>query len=171
MNHSTVLPFLVVVLVAAATAAEPQNFAGEYSDKKFLNNQAVFQMSLEQAGNAVSVWFSAGYSDGHGPSPEAQGTGKVTAKGTLGFTFSDSHKNAGTGTITRAGDAIIVSLKTTRVGDSQCLEFYKQASDWVGWGKNRRDVGGGSFRALVRSKLVGRDSVEPPSSLPPRQNI
>ena len=83
-------------------------------------------MSLEQSGNTVSVWFSAGYTDGHGAGPDADGSGKVTPRGTVEFKFEDSFKNAGTGTITRAGDDIIVSLRTTRVADSRCLELYRQ---------------------------------------------
>ena len=104
----------------------PPNFAGEYADRNFLNGQAVFQMSLEQSGNAVSVWFSTGYNDGHGCAPEATGTGKVTAKGTVEFTFRDSSKNFGRGRITRAGDGIVVSLKPTRISDTQCVELYRQ---------------------------------------------
>jgi hypothetical protein len=53
-------------------------------------------MSLEQSGNTLSVWFSAGYNDGHGAAPEAEGTGKVTNKGTVEFKFENSSKNAGT---------------------------------------------------------------------------
>jgi len=83
-------------------------------------------MSLEQSGNAVSVWFSAGYNDGHSIQPVADGSGKITGKGTVELTFTDSARNAGTGTITRAGDDIIVSLKTNRVADSRCVELYRQ---------------------------------------------
>ena len=83
-------------------------------------------MSLEQSGNFVKVWFSIGYNDGHGAAPEAGGTGKVNNTGAVEFKFDDTSKNVGTGTITRAGDDIIVSLKTTRVADSRCLEFYRQ---------------------------------------------
>jgi hypothetical protein len=83
-------------------------------------------MSLEQSGNAVSVWFSAGYNDGHGIQPVADGSGRISGKGTVEFTFNDSSHNVGTGTITRAGDDIIVSLKTTRVADPRCLELYRQ---------------------------------------------
>jgi hypothetical protein len=117
-----------VALIAAAFSAlsAVPNFSGEYANKSFLNGQAVFQMSLEQSGNAVSVWFSTAYNDGHGCGPDATGTGKITAKGTLEFNFRDSSNNAGTGTITRAGDEIVVSIKTTRVADPRCLVFYKQ---------------------------------------------
>ena len=83
-------------------------------------------MSLEQSGNTVSIWFSAGYNDGHSIQPVADGSGKITGKGTVEFTFKDSSNNAGTGTITRAGDDIIVSIKTTRVADSRCVELYRQ---------------------------------------------
>jgi hypothetical protein len=116
---------LFVMLAIGSIAAGPSNFAGEYADKNFLNGQATFQMSLEQSGNTLSVWFSAGYNDGHGLQPVADGNGKITSKGTVEFTFTDSARNAGTGTITRAGD-IIVSLKTTRVADSRCVELYRQ---------------------------------------------
>jgi hypothetical protein len=120
------LLFTAIAFALSVTAAEVPNFAGEYADKKFLNGQAVFQMSLEQTGNTVSVWFSAGYNDGHGAGPDTTGTGKITTKGTLEFNFKDSAGNVGTGTITRVGDDIIASLKTTRVADPRCLVFYKQ---------------------------------------------
>ncbi len=117
---------LLVALAIVSIAAGPPNFAGEYADRNFLNGQATFQMSLEQSGNTVSIWFSAGYNDGHSIQPVADGSGKITGKGTVEFTFKDSSNNAGTGTITRAGDDIIVSLKTTRVADSRCVELYRQ---------------------------------------------
>jgi len=114
------------VFISSIIAAETPNFAGEYADKKFLNGQAVFQLSLEQNGNNVSVFFSAGYNDGHGAGPEADGTGKVTSKGTVEFTFEDGFKNSGSGTISRTPDGVILSIKTTRVADPRCLAFYKQ---------------------------------------------
>ena len=117
---------LLVTLAIVSIAAGPSNFTGEYADRNFLNGQATFQMSLEQSGNTVSVWFSAGYNDGHSIQPVADGSGKITGKGTVELTFTDSARNAGTGTITRAGDDIIVSLKTTRVADSRCVELYRQ---------------------------------------------
>ena len=116
----------ILIVIASAIAAQPTNFAGEYVDRNFLNGQATFQMSLEQSGNALSVWFSAGYNDGHSIQPVADGSGKITGKGTVEFTFKDSSNNVGTGTIARAGDDIIVSLKTTRVADSRCVELYRQ---------------------------------------------
>jgi hypothetical protein len=117
---------LLFFAVATFVVAEAQNLTGEYADRNFLGGQAVFQMSLEQSGNAVSVWFSAGYNDGHGIQPVADGSGRISGKGPVEFTFNDSSHNVGTGTITRAGDDIIVSLKTTRVADPRCLELYRQ---------------------------------------------
>ena len=117
---------LLVALAIVSIAAGPPDFAGEYADRNFLSGQATFQMSLEQSGSVVTVWFSAGYNDGHGLLPVADSNGKITSKGTAEFTFKDSARNAGTGTITRAGDDIIVSLKTTRVADSRCVELYRQ---------------------------------------------
>ena len=115
-----------VFTIASVIAAQPANFAGEYADRSFLSGQATFQMSLEQSGNTVSVWFSTGYNDGHGLQAIADGTGRITPKGGVEFTFTDSARNAGTGTITRAGEDILVSLKTTRVADSRSLELYRQ---------------------------------------------
>jgi len=78
MNRKSLpLCFSIVLLVAIGlVAAEAPTFAGEYADRKFLNGQAVFQMSLEQSGGIVSVWFSAGKNDGSGAAPESAGDGK-----------------------------------------------------------------------------------------------
>src|SRR5437899_13101794 len=121
-----IAPLLFAHMIAAAISVEAQNFTGEYADRNFLSGQAAFQMSLEQSGSAVSVWFSAGYNDGHSIQPIADGSGKMTGKGSVEFSFTDSSHNAGTGTITRAGEDIIVSIKTTRVADSRCLSLYRQ---------------------------------------------
>ena len=56
--------------------------------------------------------------------PEADGKGKVTGKGMVEFTWEDSFKNSRTGTIKRAGNDVVVSLKPTHVTESRCLEFY-----------------------------------------------
>jgi hypothetical protein len=115
-----------ITLVLVITRANAQNFAGEYADKNFLKGQGVFQMSLEQTGNTVSVFFSAVRNDGSGAAPEADGSGKVTSKGVVEFKWEDSFKNAGTGTIMRSGEDVTVLLKTQRVADSRCLQFYGQ---------------------------------------------
>jgi hypothetical protein len=119
------IALLALYTAFSSRAAEPPSFIGEFADKKFLSGQAVFQMSLEQSGSTVSVWFSAGYNDGRGTAPEANGTGKVTSKGAVDFTFKDSDGNAGTGTITRTGTDIIVSVKATKVADTRGLVFYR----------------------------------------------
>src|ERR1700720_126209 len=108
---------LLVALALVSIAAGPPNFAGEYADKKFLNGQGVFELGLEQNGNNVTVFFSAVYSDGHGAAPEANGTGEVTNKGTVEFKFEDSFNNTGTGTVRRAGDDVIISIKMLKVAE------------------------------------------------------
>jgi hypothetical protein len=115
----------LIVIVGAAFGAGPANFAGEYADKNFLNGNGVFQMSLEQNGNEVSAFFSTAHNDGHGAAPKADGKGSVTSKDTVEFKWEDSFKNAGTGTVSRSGSDVILSLKTTRVADARCLEFYR----------------------------------------------
>jgi hypothetical protein len=126
MKDRQLIMVLFSLSAVVALAADSQNFTGEYADRNFLSGQATFQMSLEQSGGAVSVWFSAGFNDGHSIQPVADGNGKVSGKGTVEFAFKDSSHNAGTGTITKAGDDIIVSIKTTRVADQRCLEIYRQ---------------------------------------------
>ncbi len=116
---------LVVALSLASIAVSRPDFAGEYSDKKFLKGQGVFELSLEQHGNNVSIFFSAGYNDGHGAAPEADGHGTVTPKGTVEFKWTDSFNNAGSGKITRSGDGVNVSIHVTRIADPRCSSFYQ----------------------------------------------
>ncbi len=106
-------------------SAEP-NWTGEYADKNFLNGQAVFALSIQQSGNAVQVSFDAAYVDAHGAAPDGEGQAKVRGKNRLTFSWEDSFQNSGTGTITRAGDGIVVSMKTTHVLEPRCLVFYGQ---------------------------------------------
>ena len=54
--------------------------------------------------------------------PEA---GKVNGN-TAQFTWKDSYGNTGTGTISLAGDDIVVSMKAVHVADPSCLAFYRQ---------------------------------------------
>lgn len=116
---------VVVVLIAAPLAVEAaeSGWAGEYSDKRFLNGRAVFQLSIEQSGGATQVSFDAAWADGHGAAPEAEGAAKVSGN-TLTFKFEDSFGNTGTGTITRAGDDIVVSINPTQVKEPRCVAFY-----------------------------------------------
>jgi len=111
--------------LSTAMAAEPASWVGEYTDKKFLNGRAVFQLSIEQSGGRMQVSFDAAHNDGHGAAPEGQGPAKVSGN-TLQFKFEDSLGNTGTGTITRAADGIVVSMKTSKVAEARCLAFYGQ---------------------------------------------
>jgi hypothetical protein len=117
--------FLALVAGLAAHAADAPGWAGEYVAEKFLNGRAVFQLSIEQSGSAMQVTFDAAYADAHGAAPEGQGPAKISGN-TLQFKFEDSFSNSGTGTITRAGNDIIVSMKTSHVADARCLAFYGQ---------------------------------------------
>jgi hypothetical protein len=117
--------FLTLIACLAVRGADAPNWAGQYADKKFLGGRAVFQLSIEQSGSAIQVSFDAVYNDGHGAAPEGEGPAKVSG-GTLTFKFEDTFKNSGTGTITRTGDDIIVSIKTAHVADARCLAFYGQ---------------------------------------------
>jgi len=118
---------VVILLVTTGTAlsAGPAKFDGEFVDKKFLNGQGVFEFSVHQNGNALEIGFDAAYSDGHGATPDATGTGKVNGN-TAQFTWKDSQGNTGTGTINLAGDDIVVSMKPAHVSDSRCLVFYRE---------------------------------------------
>ena len=118
---------VVILLVTTGTAlsAGPAKFDGEFADKKFLNGQGVFEFSVHQSGNALEIGFDAAYSDGHGATPDATGAGQVNGN-TARFTWKDSFGNTGTGTISLAGDDIVVSMKAVHVADPRCLAFYRQ---------------------------------------------
>jgi hypothetical protein len=117
--------FLIVATVLVVRAADTSSWAGEYRAEKFLNGRAVFQLGIEQSGGAMQVTFDGAYTDGHGAAPEGQGPAKVSGN-TLQFKFEDSFGNTGTGTITRTGDDIVVSMKTSHVAEARCLAFYGQ---------------------------------------------
>lgn len=109
-----------------ARAADSSAWAGQYADKNFLGGKAVFQLTIEQSGGAIQVSFDAAHNDAHGAAPEGQGPAKASGKDTLTFKFEDSFSNSGTGTIKRAGNDIILSMKTTKVVDARCLIFYRE---------------------------------------------
>lgn len=127
MNSSSRRAFIsltFLLLALGVCAAQAQSWAGEYTDKKFLSGNAVFQLSIEQQGRDIQVSFDAAHNDGHGCAPEAQGTAKPSGQG-LQFTFQDSTGNSGTGTITRDGNDLVVSLKLTRIAAKDCVAFYR----------------------------------------------
>jgi hypothetical protein len=126
MKWSDVALFISIILCASASnsLSAELNWAGEYADKNFLNSQAVFEISITHSGNTLEIAFDAAYADAHGAAPDGEGQGRITGKNTVEFKWEDSFKNSGTGTITRAGKDIVVSMNTTRVVDSRCLVFY-----------------------------------------------
>jgi hypothetical protein len=121
---ATLTLILAVHLCFASTA---ENWAGEYSDKKFLSGSATFQLTIEGSGNKIQVSFDAVNNDGSGCAPEAQGMARTIGKDKLQFSFRDSEGNAGNGTITRAGDGLLVSLKATKVAKQDCTKFYRDS--------------------------------------------
>jgi len=123
-KHSFPFAMIAMATIGTVVAAGPATFDGEFVDKKFLNGQGVFEFSVHQIGNALEIAFDAAYSDGHGPTPDATGAGKVNGNAAQ-FTWKDSFGNTGTGTINLAGDDIVVSMKTVHVADPRCLVFYR----------------------------------------------
>ena len=120
----TVATLLVLALSCfCASGADSPGWAGQYRDNKFLGGRAVFQLSIEQSGSALKVSFDAAWNDGHGAAPEAEGPGSISGN-TLTFKFEDTFQNSGTGTITRAGDDILLSINPTHVVEPRCLAFY-----------------------------------------------
>lgn len=67
--------------------------------------------------------FDAAWVDGHGAAPEAEGPGTVSGN-TLKFKFEDSFGNKGTGTVTRAGKDVVVSINPTHMAEARCAQFY-----------------------------------------------
>jgi hypothetical protein len=118
---ATILFFVAAALTVRA--ADSSGWAGQYRAEKFLNGRAVFQLSIEQSGNKMQVSFDAAWADGHGAAPEAEGPASVSGN-TVTFTFKDTFDNSGTGTITRSGNDIIVSINPTHIVEPRCLGFY-----------------------------------------------
>jgi hypothetical protein len=104
-------------------AGAGESWVGQYRADKYLGGRAVFQLTIEQSGSAMQVSFDAAWIDAHGAAPEAQGPAKVSGN-TLTFTFKDTFENSGTGTVTRAGDDILVSINPTHIVEPRCLAFY-----------------------------------------------
>ena len=116
---------ILLATIGTALTAGSAKFDGEFVDKKFLNGQGVFEFSVHRSGNALDIGFDAAYSDGHGATPDATGAGKANGN-TAQFTWKDSYGNTGTGTISLAGEDIVVSMKPVHVADPRCLAFYRQ---------------------------------------------
>jgi hypothetical protein len=106
-----------------ARAADSSGWGGEYRDNKFLGGRAVLQLTIDQSGGAAHVTFDAAWNDAHGAAPEADGPATISGN-TLIFKFKDSFNNSGTGTITRSGNDILLSINPTHVEEPRCLAFY-----------------------------------------------
>jgi hypothetical protein len=116
--------FLLGLISTIPTAdAAGSRWAGQYRNEKLLGGRAVFQLSIEESDGKLQVSFDASWIDGHGAAPDAQGPGTVAGK-RLTFKFEDSFSNSGTGTITRSGNDILVTVKPTHVEEPRCLAFY-----------------------------------------------
>ncbi|HEX4639785.1 MAG TPA: hypothetical protein VH252_00265 [Chthoniobacterales bacterium] len=115
--------FVCILFSFASRAADSSGWAGQYRNDKFLGGRAVFQLTIEQSGNAMQVSFDAAWVDGHGAAPDAEGPATVSGN-TLTFKFEDSFGNTGTGTIRRVSNDILVSITPTHVAEPRCLAFY-----------------------------------------------
>ena len=109
---------------AAILSAKDANWSGNYTDKKFLKGQAVFQLNILQEGTTITVDFDGVYSDGHGCAPQGNGPATIVNNDTLKFTFTDTSDNSGIGTIKRVSDGVVISIKPTKVADPRCVVFY-----------------------------------------------
>jgi hypothetical protein len=126
MTWNRIALFVCIVLGAAApeTFAAESKWAGEYRNENLLNGEAVFQLSIDQSGDAIQVSFDAAYKDAHGAAPDGQGPAKITGKDTLQFKWEDSFSNSGTVTVKQTADGVVVSMKPTHVVEPRCLAFY-----------------------------------------------
>ncbi len=73
MKPGLVSALLFIAVPVVFSPAKEAGWTGNYTDKKFLNGQAVFQLNIVQEGSAISVDFDAVYNDGHGCAPQASG--------------------------------------------------------------------------------------------------
>src|SRR5438093_7681184 len=117
-DRRTLLASIVLGATASTMFSAEPNWAGEYADKKFLNSQAVFQMSIEQSGNSIQVAFDAAYVDAHGAAPEGDGHAKITGANAQEVKWEDCFNNSGTSTIKRTPHRVIVSMNATLGVDS-----------------------------------------------------
>jgi len=106
--------------LAASSLAAGESWTGNYTDKKYLNGKAVFQLNIREEGETISVDFDAVYNDGHGCAP------RIADRNTLKFTFTDSAGNSGTGTIKRDASGVLISIKPGRIADRKCTLFYRE---------------------------------------------
>ncbi len=120
------MPLVFRLFLSAPSIAGRGNRIGQarYTTHNLLDGKAVFQLTVEQTENAMQISFDAAYLDAHGAAPDGEGPARITGNRKLAFNWEDSFQNSGTGTITRTGDGIAVSMKTTHVNEPRCLPFY-----------------------------------------------
>jgi hypothetical protein len=129
MNRTIQFPRALTAAIVLAglslttQAADSSSWIGQYRDDKFLGDRAVFQLSIEQFGGTIQVSFDAAWDDAHGAAPEAQGPATVSGN-KLTFKFEDSFGNSGTGTMTRSGNDVLVTINPIHVAEARCLAFY-----------------------------------------------
>jgi hypothetical protein len=116
----------VYLFVAAMNARAADAWSGAYYDKKQLNGQAWFQMRIEESAGTFHIVFNGGYNNRTGAAPDGQAVAKRTGEGNLEFTFNDSCKNSGSGTIRHAGNDIIVDFIFANGADMKCLALYQR---------------------------------------------
>jgi hypothetical protein len=71
---------VLCLCLAASLPAKEANWTDNYTDKKYLNGQAVFQLNVLRKGETITVDFDAVYNDGHGCAPQGNGPAKVVDK-------------------------------------------------------------------------------------------
>ena len=120
LRYSLTIAVLSLIGSFSAGATQP-GWGGQYADKNFMGGKAVFQLTIEQSGSSIQVSFDAAHNDAHGAAPEGQGPAKISGKDMLTFKFEDSFGNSGTGTIKRAGNDVILSMKATHVAATRAI--------------------------------------------------
>src|SRR3954453_3239507 len=123
MKARYLIAAVLLVFNSTNSFAAESTWAGEYTDKHFLNGSATFQLSIEESGGKIQVSFDAVNNNGQGCAPEGQGMATASGKEKLQFTFRDNEGNAGTGTVTLAGDRVLLSLKATKAAKADCTKF------------------------------------------------
>src|SRR3954464_967973 len=71
------------LILATFLSAKEATWSGNYTDKKYLNGQAVFQLNMRQEGAPITVVFDAVFPDGHGCAPQENGPATTVNNDTL----------------------------------------------------------------------------------------
>ncbi len=106
----------------AKPAAEKPDFTGRY--ERTGDAKTVFILHVRQTGDSAELEFSAGNADGSGAAPDGNGSGTMSEKGELDFTFEDSFGNKGTGTLKKTAAGVQVTMKPEKVTEPRAVKFY-----------------------------------------------